>query len=156
MRFELRIFEIFSQPTFKCTDFIFFMIRLPLETSVSILPCVSSLTQGLSLLTAASSSKRREAIRFDRRTFFSRFEIHYLERRKVHAKETSQLHTRREGPDPQRHLVEGVAVSVLCEYHLQPKVFYSWQQQLFEGATAAFTRGALGSNRTLASELVIF
>ena len=47
-----------------------------------------------------------------------------------------------------RHLVEGVAVSALCdEYHLQPKVFYSWQQQLFEGAAAAFTHGTLGSSR---------
>lgn len=40
-----------------------------------------------------------------------------------------------------RHLVEGVAVSALCEeYHLQPTVFYKWQQQFFENATAAFTR----------------
>jgi transposase-like protein len=47
-----------------------------------------------------------------------------------------------------RHLVEGVAVSALCdEYHLQPKVFYDWQKQLFEGAAAAFTRGTLGSSR---------
>ena len=47
-----------------------------------------------------------------------------------------------------RHLVEKVPVSELCdEYHLQPKVFYSWQQQLFEGATAALTRSPQGSNR---------
>ncbi len=40
-----------------------------------------------------------------------------------------------------RHLVEGVAVSALCEeYHLQPTVFYKWQQQFFEKAAAAFTR----------------
>jgi transposase-like protein len=40
-----------------------------------------------------------------------------------------------------RHLVEGVAVSALCEeYHLQPTVFYKWQQQFFENAAAAFTR----------------
>lgn len=39
-----------------------------------------------------------------------------------------------------RHLVEGVAVSALCEeYHLQPTVFYKWQQQFFENASAAFT-----------------
>jgi transposase-like protein len=41
-----------------------------------------------------------------------------------------------------RHLVEKVPVSDLCdEYHLQPKVFYTWQQQFFENAPAAFTRG---------------
>jgi len=40
-----------------------------------------------------------------------------------------------------RHLVEGVAVSALCEeYHLQPTVFYKWQQQFFENAAAAFSR----------------
>jgi transposase len=48
-----------------------------------------------------------------------------------------------------RHLVEGVAVSALCEeYHLQPTVFYKWQQQLFEGAAGVFSRGPAGSNRT--------
>ncbi len=41
-----------------------------------------------------------------------------------------------------RHLVEQVPVSALCdEYHLQPKVFYTWQQQFFENGTAAFTQG---------------
>lgn len=40
-----------------------------------------------------------------------------------------------------RHLVEGIAVSALCEeYHLQPTVFYKWQQQFFENAAAAFIR----------------
>ena len=40
-----------------------------------------------------------------------------------------------------RHLVEGVTVSDLCdEYQLQPKVFYSWQQQLFEKGAVAFIR----------------
>lgn len=38
-----------------------------------------------------------------------------------------------------RHLLEGVAVSALCEeYSLQPTVFYKWQQQFFENAAAAF------------------
>lgn len=47
-----------------------------------------------------------------------------------------------------RHLTEGVAVSALCdEHHLQPKVFYDWQKQLFENAAAAFIRGTHGSNR---------
>lgn len=40
-----------------------------------------------------------------------------------------------------RHLVEGLAVSNLCdEYHLQPKVFYDWQKQFFENGEAAFVR----------------
>ena len=40
-----------------------------------------------------------------------------------------------------RHLVERVPVSDLCdEYQLQPKIFYTWQQQFFENGTAAFTR----------------
>lgn len=47
-----------------------------------------------------------------------------------------------------RHLTEGVAVSTLCdEFHLQPKVFYDWQKQLFENAAAIFVRGTQGSNR---------
>ena len=41
-----------------------------------------------------------------------------------------------------RHLVERVPVSDLCDqYHLQPTVFYHWQQQFFENGTAAFTQG---------------
>ncbi len=33
-----------------------------------------------------------------------------------------------------RHLVDGVAVSELCEeYQIQPTQFYQWQRQLFEG-----------------------
>ena len=37
------------------------------------------------------------------------------------------------------HLVNGVAVSELCEqHHLQPTVFYRWQRQLFEQGAAAF------------------
>jgi transposase-like protein len=40
-----------------------------------------------------------------------------------------------------RHLVERVPVSDLCdEYQLQPKIFYTWQQQFFENGTAAFPR----------------
>jgi transposase-like protein len=39
-----------------------------------------------------------------------------------------------------RHLIEGVAVSALCEeYNLQPTIFYKWRQQFFENAAAAFT-----------------
>jgi len=40
-----------------------------------------------------------------------------------------------------RHLLEGAAVSDLCdEYDLQPTVFYRWQKQLFEQGTVAFER----------------
>ena len=40
-----------------------------------------------------------------------------------------------------RHLIERVSISDLCdEYQLQPKVFYTWQQQLFENGAAAFAR----------------
>jgi len=38
-----------------------------------------------------------------------------------------------------RHLLEGVAVSTLCdELGLQPTMFYRWQKELFENAVAAF------------------
>ena len=38
-----------------------------------------------------------------------------------------------------RHLLEGVAVSTLCdELGLQPTMFYRWQKELFENAAAAF------------------
>lgn len=40
-----------------------------------------------------------------------------------------------------RHLVEKVPVSDLCdEAGLNPTVFYGWQKQLFENATAAFEK----------------
>ena len=39
------------------------------------------------------------------------------------------------------HLVEKKSVSEICqEHHLQPTVFYRWQQELFENGTAAFQR----------------
>lgn len=38
-----------------------------------------------------------------------------------------------------RHLLEGVAVSTLCdEVGLQPTVFYRWQKEFFENGAAAF------------------
>ncbi len=42
-----------------------------------------------------------------------------------------------------RHLLEGAAVSTLCdELGLQPTVFYRWQKEFFEnGATAFQTKG---------------
>jgi transposase-like protein len=40
-----------------------------------------------------------------------------------------------------RHLLEGVAVSDLCdEAQITPTQFYQWQKQLFEGAAAAFQK----------------
>ena len=40
-----------------------------------------------------------------------------------------------------RHLLEGMAVSDLCdEAQITPTQFYQWQKQLFEGAAAAFER----------------
>ncbi len=39
------------------------------------------------------------------------------------------------------HLVDGVAVSDLCDQHqIQPTQFYQWQKQLFENGDAAFER----------------
>jgi transposase-like protein len=37
------------------------------------------------------------------------------------------------------HLLEGKAVSALCEEHgIQPSLFYTWQKQFFENGTRAF------------------
>jgi transposase len=39
------------------------------------------------------------------------------------------------------HLVDGVAVSDLCDqHHIQPTQFYQWQKQLFENGDTAFER----------------
>ena len=39
------------------------------------------------------------------------------------------------------HLLEGVAVSDICDAHeLQPTVFYRWQKQLFEQGAVVFRR----------------
>ncbi len=39
------------------------------------------------------------------------------------------------------HLVDGVAVSDLCDQHqIQPTQFYQWQKQLFENGGTAFER----------------
>ena len=45
-----------------------------------------------------------------------------------------------------RHLLEGVAVSALCdELGLQPTVFYRWQKEFFENGAAAFqAKGHVG------------
>ena len=40
------------------------------------------------------------------------------------------------------HLLEGKAVSALCEEHgVQPSLFYTWQKQFFENGTRAFNGG---------------
>ena len=47
-----------------------------------------------------------------------------------------------------RHLVEGVAVSEICEeYDLQPTVFYRWQKALFENAALALENGAAAKGK---------
>ena len=39
------------------------------------------------------------------------------------------------------HLLEGVAVSDVCDRHqIHPTQFYQWQKQLFENGTAAFAK----------------
>jgi transposase len=41
-----------------------------------------------------------------------------------------------------RHLLEGVAISAVCEeYEINPTLFYLWQRQLFENAHLAFENG---------------
>jgi transposase-like protein len=41
-----------------------------------------------------------------------------------------------------RHLIEGTAVSSLCdEFKINPTLFYQWQRQLFENAHLAFDNG---------------
>ena len=40
------------------------------------------------------------------------------------------------------HLLEGKAVSALCEEQgIQPSLFYTWQKQFFENGTRAFNGG---------------
>jgi len=39
------------------------------------------------------------------------------------------------------HLIEGKAISTICDEHgLQPSVFYGWQKIFFENGAAAFDR----------------
>ncbi len=68
--------------------------------------------------------------------------INNHERRKVHAKKASQLHPRRKGFHFTASLGRACSgISDLCdEYHLQPRIFYSWQKQFFENGAAAFVR----------------
>lgn len=40
-----------------------------------------------------------------------------------------------------RHLMDGVAVSDLCdENDLKPNIYYRWQKEFFEGGAAAFAK----------------
>lgn len=53
-----------------------------------------------------------------------------------------------------RHLVEGAAVSDLCdEYGLNPTMFYRWQKELFENGAAAFDRRSNGRERKLEEKI---
>ena len=52
-----------------------------------------------------------------------------------------------------RHFVDKVPVSDICdEFSLQPSVFYTWQRQLFDNASAAFQDGKK-NRRTDTTEL---
>ena len=48
-------------------------------------------------------------------------------------------------------LLEGQAVSVVCEAHdLSPTLFYTWQKQFFENGAAAFAKDGSAEQRELA------
>jgi transposase-like protein len=45
------------------------------------------------------------------------------------------------------HLIDGVAVSDLCDKHgISPVLFYNWQRQLFENAPLVFERKTNSAN----------
>ena len=53
-----------------------------------------------------------------------------------------------------RRLIDGVAVSDLCDEHgLHPTVFYHWQKALFENAMAAFERRSDARERKLEQQV---
>ena len=53
-----------------------------------------------------------------------------------------------------RHLLEGVAVSDLCDEHgLNPTVLYRWQRALFENGAAAFERRSDARERELEQQV---
>jgi len=73
---------------------------------------------------------------------FRRFEINYLERRKVHAKTASQLHTRGVGCHPQASSDRtGPGFEPVRPVSGATDGFYNWQQRFFEKGAAAFTQG---------------
>ena len=59
---------------------------------------------------------------------------------RTHEEATEALYTGRESRhSEQRHLLEQVPISELCDKHgLQPTVFYRWQKEFFENGAAAF------------------
>ena len=53
-----------------------------------------------------------------------------------------------------RHLLDGVAVSDLCdEYELNPTVYYRWQKEFFEGGAAAFAKESRGEVKRMKQQL---
>jgi transposase-like protein len=53
-----------------------------------------------------------------------------------------------------RHLVEGTAVSEICDkYNLRPTVFYRWQKEFFENGASAFRREKRIANKTQESKI---
>ncbi len=46
------------------------------------------------------------------------------------------------------HLLEGQAISEVCERHqIHPNLFYQWQRQFFENGTAAFEKPSRAVSR---------
>src|SRR5262245_52123478 len=55
-----------------------------------------------------------------------------------------------------KHLLEGVAVSDVCEeYSLQPSLFYRWQKSLFEQGHEVFEGGQDRSSQQQQREIVV-
>ena len=71
------------------------------------------------------------------------------ERKNAQSKQRRQFTPSQKAAIVKRHLVDGVAVSALCdEYDLKPTQFYQWQKQLFENADAAFERKGKATAKT--------
>lgn len=65
-----------------------------------------------------------------------------------------RLHSGGEGFHSQRHLIDRVPISELCdEYQLQPKLFYDWQKLFFEQGAAAFARQSVSIKAAEATEV---
>ena len=72
------------------------------------------------------------------------------ERKNAESKQRRQFSPSQKAAIVKRHLVDGVAVSALCdEYDLKPTQFYQWQKQLFENADAAFERKGKTTAKTV-------
>jgi hypothetical protein len=58
---------------------------------------------------------------------------------RTHEEATEALFAGRESRHPERHLLEQVPISELCDKNgLQPTVFYRWQKEFFENGATAF------------------